>query len=64
MIICLGPVCVPVWPLVFLALKPLWGVLPESVNLRRESRGSNNGGKMGPKWDGVVAIENPAVLPG
>lgn len=31
MIICLGPVCVPVWPLLFLALKPLWGLLPDSA---------------------------------
>jgi len=27
MIICLGPVCVPVWPLLFLLLKPVWNLL-------------------------------------
>jgi len=31
MIICLGPVCVPVWPLIFLGLKPLWNLLPEAT---------------------------------
>jgi len=30
MIICLGPICVPIWPLLFLALKPLWSLLPEA----------------------------------
>jgi len=28
-VICLGPVCVPVWPLVFFALMPVWNALPE-----------------------------------
>lgn len=30
MIICLGPICVPIWPILFLALKPLWSLLPEA----------------------------------
>ncbi len=30
MIICIGPVCVPVWPLLFLGLKPIWNLLPEA----------------------------------
>ena len=30
MIICLGPVCCPIWPLLFLALKPVWMLLPDA----------------------------------
>eukprot|EP00397_Hematodinium_sp_SG-2012_P049152 GEMP01056572.1.p1 GENE.GEMP01056572.1~~GEMP01056572.1.p1 ORF type:complete len:198 (+),score=34.70 GEMP01056572.1:63-656(+) len=30
MIICLGPVCLPIWPLLFIALKPIWNLLPEA----------------------------------
>ncbi|CAD7949286.1 unnamed protein product [Amoebophrya sp. A120] len=29
MIICLGPVCCPIWPVIFLVLKPLWNYIPE-----------------------------------
>ncbi|KAF4655090.1 hypothetical protein FOL47_009574 [Perkinsus chesapeaki] len=28
-VICLGPVCIPIWPLVALILKPLWDLLPQ-----------------------------------
>ncbi|CAD7961924.1 unnamed protein product [Amoebophrya sp. A25] len=37
MIICLGPVCVPLWPVLFLALKPLWNLLPEGAKERLRS---------------------------
>lgn len=30
MIICLGPFCVPIWPLFFLVAMPIWDRLPES----------------------------------
>ncbi|EER02510.1 Thioredoxin, putative [Perkinsus marinus ATCC 50983] len=30
-VICLGPVCIPLWPLLALVLKPVWNLLPESV---------------------------------
>jgi len=30
-VICIGPVCVPIYPLVILVLKPIWDILPESV---------------------------------
>jgi thiol-disulfide isomerase/thioredoxin len=30
-VICLGPVCIPIYPLVILVLKPIWNILPESV---------------------------------
>ena len=29
MIICIGPVCIPIWPLLFLVLKPIWNILPQ-----------------------------------
>lgn len=28
MIICIGPVCVPLWPIFFLLMRPLWNLLP------------------------------------
>ena len=31
-VICIGPVCIPIYPLVILVLKPIWDILPESVS--------------------------------
>lgn len=31
MIICLGPFCVPCWPIFFMLMKPVWNLLPEGV---------------------------------
>lgn len=34
MIICLGPFCVPCWPIFFMILSPLWNLLPEGFRAR------------------------------
>jgi thioredoxin 1 len=34
-VICLGPLCIPLWPVLAIALKPIWDkVLPESVKAK------------------------------